>query len=104
MPLLLVRIARRCYHFGESVSIEVTLIRTQIQLTERQAADLKAYAAQAGLSIAEVIRRSIDRTLQAEWVSDEERKRRALSIIGKFSGPPELGAEHDRYLTEHGRF
>jgi predicted DNA-binding protein len=36
------------------------MIRTQIQLTEEQAARLKAVAARRGISMAEVIRQAVD--------------------------------------------
>ncbi|MGB9905355.1 MAG: ribbon-helix-helix protein, CopG family [Desulfotomaculales bacterium] len=78
------------------------MLRTQIQLTERQAAFLKARAAAEGVSLAELIRRCIDQAL-ASSVGPEptERIRRAASIAGRFrSGTGDLAINHDKYLAE----
>lgn len=40
------------------------MVRTQIQLTEQQAESLKAAAARRGVSMAELIRQSIDQLLE----------------------------------------
>ena len=75
------------------------LIRTQIQLTEEQAGALKEIASQRGVSTAQLIRESVERTI-------EERQRkvnwhRALSIMGRYrSGLSDVSAEHDKYLDE----
>lgn len=75
------------------------MIRTQIQLTERQASVVKEMAAREDISMAEVIRQAIDRL-----VADAERRelrRRALEALGGFPGGPPDGAEnHDKYLDE----
>lgn len=78
------------------------MIRTQVQLTEAQLQKVKSVAASRGVSMAEVIRQSVDQALRSpamlEW---EERKRRALEVVGKYSsGLPDVGVEHDRYLEE----
>lgn len=78
------------------------MVRTQIQLTERQAQGLKSLAAARGVSMAELIRESVDRLLESDPVVDlEERRRRAIAIAGKFrSGVSDLGINHDQYLAE----
>ncbi len=79
------------------------MIRTQIQLTETQASALKAMAKKHRVSMAELIRRGIDQYLRNEGpvVSDEERRRRALSVIGGFhSGLRDVAENHDHYLAE----
>jgi hypothetical protein len=78
------------------------MVRTQIQLTERQTQRLKALAKQRGVSMAELIRQSVDSLLDSpEIIDHEERKRRALSIIGLFpSDVPDLSTNHDEYLAE----
>jgi post-segregation antitoxin (ccd killing protein) len=78
------------------------MVRTQIQLTERQAQQLKALAKERGVSMAELIRQSVDRLLDSQGTVDwEERKRRAIAIAGKFrSDVPDLGVNHDEYLAE----
>lgn len=78
------------------------MIRTQIQLTEEQFQNVKLLAASRGISMAELIRRSIDQTIGSAGLPGwEERKRRALEVVGKYdSGLPDIGLEHDRYLEE----
>jgi hypothetical protein len=78
------------------------MVRTQIQLTERQTQRLKALAKERGVSMAELIRQSVDKLLDSREMLDwEERKRRAIAAAGKFrSGLPDLATNHDRYLAE----
>jgi hypothetical protein len=78
------------------------LVRTQIQLTEEQSHTLKSLAAQRGVSVAELIRQSVDSLIRsATSVSDEERRRRAIAAAGKFrSGQTDIAAHHDDYLIE----
>jgi len=77
------------------------MVRTQIQLTEEQAHKLKRLAANEGRSVAELIRISVDAMLAATPVlGSDELRQRALAIVGQFSGPHDLAAEHDRYLAE----
>jgi hypothetical protein len=80
----------------------IKMLRTQIQLSERQVTALKARAAAEGISLAELIRRCIDQTL-AFSVDPEpaERIRRAAAIAGRFhSGTGDLAINHDKYLAE----
>ena len=87
---------KKCNHEG-------AMVRTQIQLTERQARELKRMAAREGVSMAEVIRRAVDAKIR-EGVSGvpwEERVRRAMAVMGKFhSGISDLAVNHDKYLAE----
>lgn len=78
------------------------MVRTQIQLSDAQAAALKARAAKEQVSMSELIRRSVDRMLAADEPADrEEIRRRALAAIGSVhSGAADLSADHDRYLAE----
>ncbi|MBI1878607.1 MAG: ribbon-helix-helix domain-containing protein [Chloroflexi bacterium] len=83
------------------------MVRTQIQLTEEQSQTLKAIAQEQGVSIAELIRQSIDRFIRSRnQPTLDERRQRALSIVGiASSGVPDLATEHDRYLAEaYGNF
>lgn len=74
------------------------MLRTQIQLEERQAAALKRFAAERGISMAELIRRAVDAMLAS--APEEEVKRRARAAGGAFSsGSRDTSAEHDRYLA-----
>ncbi len=53
--------------------------------------------------MAELIRRGIDQYLRNEGpvVSDDERRRRALSIIGRWdSGLTDVSVNHDKYLED----
>jgi hypothetical protein len=78
------------------------MIRTQIQLSEQQAQALRDLAARRKVSVAELIRQAVDEQLRsARTVDRQERKRRALAIVGRFhSGQSDLSVEHDRYLAE----
>ena len=79
------------------------MVRTQIQLTERQARELKRMAAREGVSMAEVIRKAVDVRIrdgvsEAPW---EERVRRAMAVMGEFhSGLKDVSRRHDHYLAE----
>jgi hypothetical protein len=78
------------------------MVRTQIQLTEEQTAQLKELAAHEGLSVAEIIRRSVDLYVRSRpFVNLDERKRNALSVVGKYSsGLTDISENHDAYLAE----
>ncbi len=79
------------------------MIRTQIQLTETQARRLRAAARREGISLAEAIRRLVDRGL----ADDEDARRRlyarASEAVGRYrdrKGAKDVAAEHDAYLDE----
>jgi len=78
------------------------MVRTQIQLTERQVMALKKIAATRHLSVAELIRQSVDVLIKYDVTVDiEERKKRAINAAGRFSsGLHDLSSEHDKYLEE----
>ncbi|MBN2169634.1 MAG: ribbon-helix-helix domain-containing protein [Actinobacteria bacterium] len=78
------------------------MIRTQVQLTEEQFEKLKNLAEHKKVSMAELIRQGVDRVLNSSVsLDDEERRRRALDIAGRFhSGKHDVSAEHDKYLSE----
>lgn len=78
------------------------MIRTQIQLTEEQSQTLKELAQEQGVSLAELIRQSIDNFIRARnQPTSDEKRRRALSIIGiASSGVTDLATNHDYYLAE----
>ncbi len=77
------------------------MIRTQIELTDEQMNLLKMVALKEDLSIAELIRRSIDRYLKINKQPNlAERKQRALAIIGKYaSGSNDFSITHDQTLA-----
>jgi len=78
------------------------MIRTQIQITEKQSETLRRLAAAEGKPLADLIRRGLDLYLRAGGSSRREQLvQRALRAAGKFSsGAPEGSAEHDRHLAE----
>ena len=81
--------------------METVMVRTQIQLSEEQARALKALSARSGLSVAELIRRSIDSMLKSSDGREEERRRRAIAAVGiGRSGFSDISVEHDKYLAE----
>ncbi|HOW69086.1 MAG TPA: CopG family transcriptional regulator [Phycisphaerae bacterium] len=78
------------------------MVRTQIQLDEKQAATLKKKAASEGVSMAELIRRGVELYLRTSGTAGEDEvRKRALSAAGRFrSGRGDLSVRHDRYLAE----
>ena len=78
------------------------MVRTQIQLNEEQVKVIKKIANAQGVSVAEVIRRAVDRIISVNpVVGMEERHKRALEIVGKFrSGRHDVSRKHDAYLIE----
>jgi hypothetical protein len=78
------------------------VIRTQIQITELQAAQLKQLAEHEEVSLAELIRRAIDQLLAAtNFVPDAEQRRLALAFLGQFPDEAaDVSENHDRYLAE----
>lgn len=81
---------------------EGMMIRTQIQLTDTQLQRLRQLAASEGVSIATLIRRSIDRyVIESERADREMRKARALAVIGKYASQhTDVSQEHDLHLSE----
>jgi len=75
--------------------------RTQIQLREEQARRLKEAARLEGVSMAEMVRRCVDRALPELTRDRSERYAEALSVVGTFrSEQDDLATDHDRYLDE----
>ena len=78
----------------------VIMIRTQIQLTEKQSQRLKAVSAQTGESVAALIRRGVNHVLtQTAGPTKAELRARALEAVGRFSsGAADTAERHDQYL------
>jgi len=76
--------------------------RTQVQLTDKQIESVRAIAAKKEVSMAEIIRMSVDSFIQKEASKRRlQQKKRALSAVGKFqSGLNDLAQNHDKYLAE----
>lgn len=77
------------------------MVRTQVQLREDQAQTLRLMAREQQLSVAELIRRSIDLYLA---VADEQpldqKYERALALAGKYQDAADFGRNHDHYLAD----
>lgn len=79
------------------------MVRTQIQLTERQARRLRAEARERGLSLAEIIRRYVEKGLSEESPNRAALYDRAARLVGRFHdrrGARDVSSKHDRYLHE----
>jgi hypothetical protein len=80
------------------------MIRTQIQLEPTQERLVRRYAEKEGISMAEAIRRCIDRTLgKGEWDDMAERYRTAAAMVGSLRSKTrdsDLSERHDEYLDE----
>ena len=79
------------------------MVRTQIQLTEDQFAALRERAVAEGRSMADLVRTGVDSILRggAGRADREERRRRALAVIGRYrSAPRDLSRRHDDYLAK----
>jgi hypothetical protein len=78
------------------------MVRTQIQLTKEQSQRLKQMAVEKGVSVAEIIRQSIDSYVGASLrPSREELRERARSVIGRYADDrTDVSVNHDRYLDE----
>ena len=79
------------------------MVRTQIQLNEDQAAALKSLAIERQVSMAELIRCSVDQYIQREVTpgSREAIVARAKNAVGRFSsGRHDISVNHDEYLAD----
>ena len=78
------------------------MIRTQVQLTDRQLEALRHDSAATGRSVADLIRQGVDQYLAGRSdLGREERIERAIGVAGKFSsGRSDVSANHDRHLAE----
>ncbi len=76
------------------------MVRTQIQLTEKQALALKGAAARQHVSMAELVRQAVDLILDEQERADKWR--RASELVGRYDvdGPTDVSTNHDKYLAE----
>ncbi len=75
------------------------MIRTQVQLTEKQVKALKRAATNRGASISALIREAIDHMI--EEPSRDVVWQRAVDAIGRLrSDRANVSEEHDRYLAD----
>ena len=80
----------------------IAMVRTQIQLNEAQIRTLKRLASDRSVSMAELIRQSVDLfLLSAGYTDDGSLRMRALAASGRFhSGRSDIATAHDEYLPE----
>ena len=79
------------------------MLRTQIQLTPDQARRLRTLARQQDVSVARLIRQSVDRLLDDTARRPAARYERAAKLVGAFSDrdrAKDVGRRHDAYLDE----
>ena len=72
-----------------------------MQFTPEQARRLRALARREGVSVAELVRRSVDRVLSDEASSPTARYQAASRLVGTFhdrEGAANLSKEHDDHL------
>ncbi len=75
------------------------MVRTQVQLTEAQAAQLRRLSATTGRSMADLIREGVE--LLALGATPGEQHERTLRAVGAYAGDgTSAGIEHDRHLEE----
>lgn len=75
------------------------MVRTQIQLTDDQARELKRLAAQRQVSMATLVREAVDQLLSAD--ERAARWERALAAVGRFrSDGSDVSTNHDGYLDD----
>jgi hypothetical protein len=79
------------------------MVRTQIQLTEAQARQLRALAREQGISLAEMIRRCVDAVIGQHGPDRAALYERAEGLVGRFDdrdAATDLSRRHDEYVTE----
>jgi hypothetical protein len=77
------------------------MVRTQIQLEEKQLRRLKRLARQEGVPLAAMVRRCVDRFLEKEGSARSDLYDRAAKLVGAFrdsEGKADVALAHDRYL------
>ena len=78
------------------------MIRTQIQLTEKQYKALKELSARDNTSMAGLVREAVECYSAERVISSNKKKyRKALDAVGKFeSNYKDISKNHDKYLAE----
>jgi len=75
------------------------MIRTQIQFEKKTYESLKTKSKETGKSISEIVRRSLDQTIESQ--ESDLKWARALNSLGKFaSGLDNLAEKHDEHLGD----
>jgi hypothetical protein len=77
------------------------MVRTQVQLTDKQAEALRRRSKRENVSVAELVRQAIDAFTRVEPPSRRELRKRAISAAGRFgSGVHDTSNRHDEALVE----
>ena len=77
------------------------MIRTQIQMEDDQIEWLRAEARARGVSVSQLIREGVALFRAKEERLPEEKKKRALAAVGRFSSDvSDVSERHDDYLAE----
>jgi hypothetical protein len=78
------------------------MVRTQILLTDEQAAALRELSARERRSLADIVRGAVDALLrQRQAVGRDELKRRSLGALGRYrSGLTDVSSRHDAHLDD----
>ena len=77
------------------------MIRTQIQLTEGQMAELRRLAEARGESLAQLVRTAVDELVARCPDRAEQSRARAMAVVGRFeSGRSDVSQRHDEHLAE----
>ena len=78
---------------------DANMIRTQIQFEKKAYESLKTKSKETGKSISEIVRKSLDQTIESQ--ETDLKWRRALQSMGKFSsGLNNLAEKHDEHLGD----
>ena len=82
--------------------VAAAMVRTQVQLTQKQLQALRQLSQSTGRSVADLIRQGVEIYVGSrQQPSPEERIERALQVAGRFSsGSADGSLEHDRHLAE----
>jgi hypothetical protein len=77
------------------------MIRTQIQMEDDQIEWLRAEARARGVSVSQLIREGVALFRAHEERFPEDKKKRALAAVGRFSSDvSDISERHDDYLAE----
>jgi post-segregation antitoxin (ccd killing protein) len=79
------------------------MVRLQIQLEPSVHRDVKRRARRLGVSVSEIVRRSVAAELGRDDEGPEERGRRALAAVGRHADPKgrgDVARGHDAELAE----
>jgi Ribbon-helix-helix protein, copG family len=77
------------------------MIRTQVQLTDKQAEALRRRSKREKVSVAEIVRQAIDAFTRADPPGERELRDRAIRAAGRFaSGRHDTSTHHDEALVE----